>query len=899
VLPLAARQAITLQTTTVTAAHADGGFVEVDATNCKGLYRLDLTDAAIASGDFTLISIEFDGIIEETIEIPLHTRAVNVTQWLGTAPATPTVAGVPEVDLTHVGGVTTNVSALATNADAIKTKTDFLPSATAGASGGVFIAGTNAATTVTTSFTTTFTGNLTGSVDSVTNAVGSVTATVTADLDTIKTQAVTCAAGVTINPSVGAATIQPTVTQFDARTLVAASYFDPAADTVANVTTVATTTNLTNLPTIPANWITTAGITDGAFTAAKFAASSLNGKGDWNTVVPDAAGTTVVLTDASSDAVIADAVWNALTATYGGVGSYGEHVESLSAGGDATEAKQDTIIANQALIPQSGGTTTWNATALASINAEADTALSDMFTSSAQLVDDIWDEDLSPAHDTAGSAGKALQDAGSAGDPWSTALPGAYGAGTAGEILGDWKNAGRLDTILDTVATATTASAIAASVWDVAQSSHVIVNSMGSIATEIASILVDTAEIGTAGVGLTNLGGSGNNWNTVVPDAAGTAPTAQEIEDEVWDALQSAHVTVDSMGAIATEIAAINTLIGALETAGDVADAVWIEPINDHKIVAGSLAEAISNIEVDTNELQTDDVPGLIAALNNVSTADLATALTDIHLDHLMATAAADVVVDGSVIAHMVSSTEDWSTFVPSDDSLQAIRDRGDASWTTGAGGSLATGTADSGTTTTMVDAALTEADTDYWKGNLIEFTNGTLDGQVRLITDFTPATDTITFYPATTQAVATHTYQIIAAADGDAKAVILAAIDALGAPVTISTASVSRLQDTTLRAYIGENVTFPPITPKDVDGTTLDTTAITLEVIIENKDKTDVVTIADAALTKTTTTVQFTSTAAANVSEARKYWSIRRTDTSVTVAKGDYVVEYAAAGDA
>ena len=59
---------------------------------------------------------------------------------------------------------------------------------------------------------------------SVSGAVGSVATTVTADIDTIKTQAVTCAAGVTINPSVGAATIQPTVTQFDARTIVAANY---------------------------------------------------------------------------------------------------------------------------------------------------------------------------------------------------------------------------------------------------------------------------------------------------------------------------------------------------------------------------------------------------------------------------------------------------------------------------------------------------------------------------------------------------------------------------------------------------------------------------------------------------------------------------------------------------
>lgn len=64
----------------------------------------------------------------------------------------------------------------------------------------------------------------------------------------------------------------PTNAEMNARTLLAASYFDPAADTVANVTTVATTTNLTNLPSIPANWLTAAGI----------AASALDGKGDWN-----------------------------------------------------------------------------------------------------------------------------------------------------------------------------------------------------------------------------------------------------------------------------------------------------------------------------------------------------------------------------------------------------------------------------------------------------------------------------------------------------------------------------------------------------------------------------------------------------------------------------------------
>ena len=50
VRPLGSRTAITLATQTVTGAHSDGGFVEVDATNMPGVYRLDLPDAVCATG---------------------------------------------------------------------------------------------------------------------------------------------------------------------------------------------------------------------------------------------------------------------------------------------------------------------------------------------------------------------------------------------------------------------------------------------------------------------------------------------------------------------------------------------------------------------------------------------------------------------------------------------------------------------------------------------------------------------------------------------------------------------------------------------------------------------------------------------------------------------------------
>lgn len=58
----------------------------------------------------------------------------------------------------------------------------------------------------------------------------------------------------------------------------------------------------------------------------------------------------------------------------------------------------------------------------------------------AEIADAVWDEVLS-GHLTAGSTGEALNASGSAGDPWTTALPGAYSAGQAGYIIGTNLNA--------------------------------------------------------------------------------------------------------------------------------------------------------------------------------------------------------------------------------------------------------------------------------------------------------------------------------------------------------------------------------------------------------------------------------------------------------------------------
>jgi hypothetical protein len=132
---------------------------------------------------------------------------------------------------------------------------------------------------------------------------------------------------------------------------------------------------------------------------------------------------------------------------------------------------------------------------------------------------------------------------------------------------------------------------------------------------------------------------------TTNTDMVAAAPTANAIADQVWDELQSAHVGAGSFGELATEIA---------------------------------------DILVDTNELQSDDVPGLIAALNDLSAAQVNTevdnAIVTYGLDHLVAAAVVGAdVTDNSIIAKLASksATADWDSYVNTTDALEAIADSG------------------------------------------------------------------------------------------------------------------------------------------------------------------------------------------------------------------------------
>lgn len=93
----------------------------------------------------------------------------------------------------------------------------------------------------------------------------------------------------------------------------------------------------------------------------------------------------------------------------------------------------------------------------------------------------VWNS-VASEFDESGTMGQKLNAAGTAGDPWTQALPGAYAPGTAGYILG--------------TSSGLTPEQIADAVWDEVISGH--------------------TTAGTTGKALADAGSAGNPWSTLV-----------------------------------------------------------------------------------------------------------------------------------------------------------------------------------------------------------------------------------------------------------------------------------------------------------------------------------------------------------------------------------------------
>lgn len=259
----------------------------------------------------------------------------------------------------------------------------------------------------------------------------------------------------------------------------------------------------------------------------------------------------------------------------------------------------------------------------------------------------------------------------------------------------------------------------------------------------------------------------------IAADAIGASELAAdavaEIADAVWDEDATAHQTQGTFGqAIGDPAADTNTIYKAVVTDATGAtvgvDVVTVKAetasiqadTNDLQTQVGTAGAGLTNINLPNQTMDivgniTGNLSGSVGSVTGAvgSVTGLTPATVHADLDDIQARIPAALVsgrIDASVGA-MAANVMTASALAA--DAVTEIN-------------SVVSGTADSGSTTTMVDAARTEADTDYWKDMMILFTSGTIAGQARLITAFTPGTDTITFTPATTQAVGTNTYEII-----------------------------------------------------------------------------------------------------------------------------------------
>lgn len=200
------------------------------------------------------------------------------------------------------------------------------------------------------------------------------------------------------------------------------------------------------------------------------------------------------------------AVWDALTSALTPVGSIGKLlVDNINA-----------TISSRSTLTEANVRT---AVGLASAN--LDTQL-DAIPTVGETADQVWDEILA-GHLGAGSTGAALNAAGAAGDPWSTAIPGAYGAGTAGKILGDNVN----------TTISSRSSHTAADVWAVGS------RTLTSFGTLVADIWLNATRTLTA-FGFSVTVGTNSDKTGYSLSSAGV--------QAIWDALLTALTTVGSVG---------------------------------------------------------------------------------------------------------------------------------------------------------------------------------------------------------------------------------------------------------------------------------------------------------------------------------------------------------------
>jgi len=237
---------------------------------------------------------------------------------------------------------------------------------------------------------------------------------------------------------------------------------------------------------------------------------------------------------------------------------------------------------------------------------------------SAAISDAVWDELLS-GHAVSGSTGEALSSAGTAGDPWTTALPGAYGAGTAGNIIGN-----NIDAPISTVDANVDAILADTNELQVNQGDWATATSVGLNTGAITSSVVAANALNNSSFTTGFYNSINAEVDTALADYDG--PTNAEmvartlLAADYFDPAADTVANVTTVGTTTT-----NTDMRGTDSAATASALATAQ--SDLDIITGATGVnllAATQASIDAIELDTATaIPAQITALNDVSAADI------------------------------------------------------------------------------------------------------------------------------------------------------------------------------------------------------------------------------------------------------------------------------------
>jgi hypothetical protein len=246
-------------------------------------------------------------------------------------------------------------------------------------------------------------------------------------------------------------------------------------------------------------------------------------------IATDAIGSAELAATAVTE--IAAGVWDEARASHTTAGSFGQGVASVQGNVTGSAASVTGNVGGN--VTGSVGSVAAGGITASSIAADAIGASELATDAVTEIAGAVWDVTMA-SHLTAGTTGASLNGAGSAGDPWTTTLPGAYGAGTAGNIVGNLDDAvAAVQADTDNIQTRLPAALVS--------------GRMDSSVGAMAAGVVTAAAVATNAIDADALAADAVT-EIAAGVSVGAAPTSAQNAAAVWDLAISGHTTSGTFG---------------------------------------------------------------------------------------------------------------------------------------------------------------------------------------------------------------------------------------------------------------------------------------------------------------------------------------------------------------